>query len=47
METKEFKYKIGDVIKYYGCYKFHNDLLIIDMRHKKGLKKQNTNKGES
>lgn len=35
MKTKEFKYKIGDVIKYCGRYKFHNDLLIIDMRHKK------------
>lgn len=34
METKEFKYKIGDIIKYYGRYKFHNDLLIIDMRTK-------------
>ena len=35
METKEFKYKIGDVIKYYGNYSFHNDLLIIDMSRKK------------
>ena len=34
MKTKEFKYKIGDIIKYYGRYKFHNDLLIIDMRTK-------------
>lgn len=34
METKEFKYKIGDVIQYHGrC--FHNDLLIVDMRTKK------------
>ena len=32
METKEFKYKIGDVIKYYGNFSFHNDLLIVDMR---------------
>lgn len=38
METKEFKYKIGDVIQYYGrC--FHNDLLIIDMRTKRDWNK--------
>lgn len=34
METKEFKYKIGDIIKYHEHYSFHNDLLIIDMEHR-------------
>lgn len=31
METKKFKYKIGDIIKHYGRFNFHNDLLVIDM----------------
>lgn len=43
METKEFKYKIGDIIKYYGRYKFHNDLLIIDMRIKSNWWDENVN----
>lgn len=39
METKEFKYEIGDIIKYPERYSYYNDLLIVDMAHRNNWNK--------